>query len=323
MDFRVGEVLRLLGKTAPFLVLRFLVYMGIALGSAVLVGVGAGMGALVGSVGDDSGLFGLWGGLLGLGLAAAILSLLREYLLYLVKAGHIAVLVELMDGTELPQGRGQIDYAQRLVRERFVQSSVLFGVDQVVKGILKALNRVFLSVGSILPLPGLRGLIKVVNAVFNLSLTYVDEVILAYTFRKRAANPWESSLAALMLYAQSYKSFLSNAVFVALFVWGVTILVFVVVLGPAAAVVSLIPGTAGVLTFILALVVAWGVKQALIEPVGMVALMQVFFKVTEGQVPNPEWEAKLASLSPKVQILKERARDWRPAPAPTLIPPGA
>ena len=72
----------------------------------------------------------------------------REYLLYLVKAGHIAVLVELFEGRELPAGRSQIDYAQSIVRERFGESSVLFGVDQLIKGILKAFNRAFFTVAS-------------------------------------------------------------------------------------------------------------------------------------------------------------------------------
>jgi len=316
MDFRMGDVLRLLGKTIPFLVFRFLIYLGIAVGYVIAAGVGASVGYLIGRIGDNPGAFGAWGGLVGLGVASAVLYLLREYILYLVKAGHIAVLVELMDGKDLPQGRSQIDYAQRLVRERFVESSVLFGVDQLIKGILRAFNRVFFAITGILPIPGLRGLVKFANTIVNLSLTYLDEVILAYSFRTRSENPWESSRTALVLYAQSYKSFLKNAFFMAFFIWGMTLLVFLIVLAPAAALVSLFPGTAGILTVVIALVFAWGVKQAVIEPVGMVALMQVFFTVTAGQVANPEWEAKLASVSGKFGQLKAKARDWGPSGQP-------
>ncbi|HEU4774891.1 MAG TPA: hypothetical protein VFS82_10300 [Lysobacter sp.] len=74
-----------------------------------------------------------WGGLAGFGLTSAVLYWAREYLLYLVKAGHIAVLAHLLDGKQIPGGRGQIDYASRIVKERFAESSVLFGVDQLVK----------------------------------------------------------------------------------------------------------------------------------------------------------------------------------------------
>ena len=76
------------------------------------------------------------------------------------------------------------------------------------------------------------------------------------------------------------------------------------------ALVNLLPGAAGPLALIIAVVFAWGIKQAVIEPVGMAALMQVFFKVTEGQQPNPEWEGKLDSVSKKFSKLKGKATEW-------------
>jgi hypothetical protein len=42
----------------------------------------------------------------------------------------------------------------------------------------------------------------------------------------------------------------------------------------------------------------------------MTALMQVFFKVTEGQEPNPEWEAKLEKGSKKFREMKDKAVAW-------------
>lgn len=98
--------------------------------------------------------------------------------------------------------------------------------------------------------------------------------------------------------------------FLALIVWGLTLAVFLLILAPVAGLVALFPGAAGALTFVIALVFAWGVKQAVIEPFGMTALMQVFFKVTEGQQPNPEWERKLDSVSDKFGEMKTKAGEW-------------
>jgi hypothetical protein len=36
----------------------------------------------------------------------------------------------------------------------------------------------------------------------------------------------------------------------------------------------------------------------------------VFFKVTEGQQANPEWEGKLDGVSKKFGELKTKAADW-------------
>jgi hypothetical protein len=38
--------------------------------------------------------------------------------------------------------------------------------------------------------------------------------------------------------------------------------------------------------------------------------MQVFFKVTAGQQPNPEWDAKLGSVSKKFGTFKDKALAW-------------
>ncbi|WP_291323002.1 hypothetical protein [Desulfonatronospira sp.] len=310
-DFSFSEVLGLLMKTLPFLVFRFLIYFAITLGFVIITGTGAGIGYGVGSIADKAAAGGMWGGLAGFGLAAAIMYFIREYLLYLVKAGHIAVLVELLDGKEIPGGKGQIDYARQQVQKRFSSSTVLFGLDQLIKGILRSFNRVFLSIASILPIPGAAGAMKIINTIVTLSLTYLDEVILAYLMKTRSENPWASSRTALILYAQNYKSFLKNAVWLALFIWASTFVVFLVVLGPVALLVGLFPGTAGPLTLIVALVFAWGIKQAVIEPIGMTALMLVYFKVTEGQTANPEWEAKLSNVSSKFKDLKDKASAWQ------------
>jgi len=311
MDFKLGEVLGLMAKTMPFLVFRFLIYFAITLTYILITGVGAGIGWGVGRIAtEDPAGFSLWGGIIGFGIVSAVAYFLREYLLYMVKAGHIAVLVELMEGRELPQGRGQIDHAQKIVRERFAESSVLFGVDQIIKAVLKAFNRVFFSIANFIPIPGLQAIAGFLNTVVTLSLTYLDEVILAYNMKTRSDNPWASSRTTLVLYAQNYKAFLKNAFFLAFVIWGLTFLVFLIILGPVLAIVSFIPAVAGPLTLIIALVMAWGIKQAVIEPIAMTALMQVFFKVTEGQQANPEWEGKLDGVSKKFGELKGKAVDW-------------
>jgi hypothetical protein len=93
-------------------------------------------------------------------------------------------------------------------------------------------------------------------------------------------------------------------------IWGLTFLVFLLILAPVAGLVSLFPGAAGPLALIIAVVFAWGIKQAVIEPIAMTALMQVFFKVTEGQQPNPEWEGKLDGASKKFSKFKDKAAEW-------------
>ena len=328
-DFDLGRVFALMIKTLPFLIFRLLVYIGITLVYVLVTGGGAGVGYVAGKVGGDPATGATYGGLIGFGIVSTVLYFAREYLLYMVKAGHIAVLVEVMDGKELPGGRGQVEHAQAEVRERFVESSVLFGVDQLIKGILKAFNRVFFTIAALLPIPGLQGLVKFVTSIVNMSLTYLDEVILAYYIRSGSENPWESAQRAIVLYAQNYKTILKNAVFLTFFIWLMTIGVFLIVLGPVAALIAIFPNLAGFWTFVFTALLAFGIKAAVIEPFAMTALMQVFFKVTQGQEPDPEWERKLDGVSGKFRELKDQAASHlRPAKQPPVgspppAPPGS
>src|SRR5690606_37027384 len=106
---------------------------------------------------------------------------------------------------------------------------------------------------------------------------------------------------------QNYKTLLKNAAWLAVIVYGLSIVVFVIMLAPAALVVYLMPGAWAAGGFIFALIFAWSVKAALLEPFAITCLMEVYFTTIEGQTPDPEWEAKLEQLSGKFRELKARA----------------
>jgi hypothetical protein len=311
-DFSIGRSIGLMRQTMPFLVFRILVYFGIAVGYVLATGTGAGIGWGIGGFGDEGfqASAALWGGGIGFAICAGVLYFMREYLLYVVKAGHIAVMVELIDGRELPDGKGQIGYAKDIVTARFGEASVLFAVDQLIKGVVNAITGLVQGLLMIIPIPGLDRIMGVVRAYLKLAVGLVDEVILAHGIRNRTDNPWGSAKEALVLYGQNAKPMLRNAAWLTLFTWGLSMIVFLIMLAPAAAVVYLIPGAWSAGGVVFALVFAWAVKVAVIEPFAIACLLQAFFKITAGQTPNPEWEAKLEGASEKFKKLGERAANW-------------
>lgn len=321
LDFRTGQILGLLMRTMPFLLLRIAVYIGITIAYVLAVGIGGGIGLLFGKIGGNTGGGAGIGGLIGFIVISGILFWARQYLLYLVKAGHIAVLVELLDGRQIPSGSGQIGYATNIVKQHFASSSMLFGLHQLLRGILNVFNRLTISIASWLPIPGLDMLVKLVDTVINTSLGHLDQVILAQILRKHTDNPWAVARDSVVLYAQNYKGVLKNAVFLTLIVWGLTLLLWIGVAAPIAALIGLFHVQAGVWTFVLAFIAALSIKAALIDPFATVALIQVYDKVTAGQTPNPQWSAKLESISGKFRSLVERAQQG-PTP-PAASPPVA
>jgi hypothetical protein len=311
-DFSIGRTFGLMMKTMPFIVFRILVYAGIAIAYVLATGIGAGVGWGIGAFGDDDFRAGsiFWGGAIGFGLTAGVLYFLREYILYIVKAGHIAVLVKLIDGEQVPDGQNQIGYATDIVRARFVEASVLFGVDQLIKGVLNAIIGIVQGVASLLPIPGLSNIVGIIRAFLRIAVGLVDEVILAYAIRTNSTNPWASAQTALVLYAQNYPTMLRNAAWLTVITYGLAFLVFLVMLAPAALIVYLIPGGWSAGGFLFALIFAWAVKAALIDPFAIAALMEVYFKTTAGQSPDPEWDGRIGSVSRKFNELKEKAAQW-------------
>ncbi len=309
-DFSIGGTLAIMMRTWPFIVFRMVVYFGIAFAYIVATGTGAGIGFGAGHIfADDGGpaTGAIWGGIFGFGFVSVLLYWLREYVLYIVKAGHIAVMVKLIDGQDIPDGRGQIAWAGSQVKERFVETNVLFAVDQLVKGVVRVITGLVTTIGNFLPIPGLQGIVSFVNTVIRISLTYVDEVVLGYNMRIGSNNPYETAQDALVLYAQNAGRLVKNAVWLSVFMWVLSIVAFLVMLAPAAAILFFFPGQLGGWSFVLAIILAWAFKAALLEPFAIAALMSVYFKAIEGQRPDPEWRGKLASASNRFRELGDKA----------------
>src|SRR5690606_37120113 len=114
-------------------------------------------------------------------------------------------MVELIDNRAMPEGRSQIGHAQAMVRKRFSEASVLFAIDQLVKGVLRAITGMIRGVFTLLPIPGVRQLVTILHAFLNIAVGFIDEVILAHGMRTRATDPWGSARTALVLYAQNYR----------------------------------------------------------------------------------------------------------------------
>lgn len=311
-NFSIRHSLTLMAQTMPFIILRCAVYFGITLAYIIFTGVGSGIGWSIGGLGDEGfqASATVWGGVAGFGLTAGLVYFLREYILYMIKAGHIAAMVHLIDGKSMPEGKSQVEYARSVVQQRFTQASVLFVMDQLIKGVVTAITGVVQGLTAILPIPGMQQLMGLVRAFLRIAVGLVDEVILAYAIRTESQNPWGSARTALVLYAQNAPGMLRNAAWLTVFVYGLSFLVFLVLLAPAAALAYMIPGAWSAGGVVFALVFAWAIKAAVIEPFAIACLLQAYFQAIEGQTPDAEWESRLDGVSRKFSQMKDKAAAW-------------
>lgn len=309
-DFSIGRTIGIVFGSWPYVLLRMAVYSGITLAYIAATGTGAGIGYGVGHIAsspDAPAGFAMGGAFVGFGLVSLALYWIREYILYVVKAGHVAVMVHLLDGRQLPEGFGQLEYGRKVVTARFTEVNLLFVLDQLVKGVVGIISGLLGGIAAFLPVPGLQGLVRFAQSVMRMALTYVDEVVLAYNIRTDSNTPWDTAQRGLVLYAQNGGNIVKNALWLSLMMWGLAFVIFLLALSPAAAILYLMPGQLSGWGFVLAIVFAWAFKAAVLEPFCIAALMQVYFKAIEGQSPDPEWLDRLNGASRHFRELGQRA----------------
>ena len=194
MALRFRKAFDILLETLPFVAIRLLAY-------GVAFFLGAGWIFLMIVLTQDWPFPGEpWMGWVAGGILFGTgAKLVRNYLLYLVKAAHVSVITRLAIAGRMPDGKDQFSYAWQIVRTHVLQISVLFAVDQVIRSVLKAFHKVAAkTVGAI---PGAGSLGGFAKRVLDYTIGYVDEAILSYSLLHPNRNPWETGREGLILYA--------------------------------------------------------------------------------------------------------------------------
>lgn len=304
MNLHIGHAMRIVFQTSPYLVYRALVYGTICGAVAVLLLFLALIGYIFGS--------GAAGVMLIIALAAGGFGarLLREYILYLLRAGHVAVITEIIERGKFPEGTSQTEWGSEKVKAYFKEISVLALIDQMIKGVIRVLNRTIFNVLNILPVPGMDGAKKVIQKIVDFSITYIDESVLAYTFKTENENVYDAAKSGIILYCQAWKGLLKNAVALTVLCYAFTILSALVFLIPLGAIALMLPETwafAKFALFILALFMGFSLKWIVFDPIACTATIITFLKETENMTPDPAWEERIENVSAKFRELKAKA----------------
>jgi hypothetical protein len=317
-----GTALSLVMRTLPYAVVRFGILVGFSVVTIVWFIVTFGIGAWLASKIQFLGLGWI---IAGLGVYGYAWWFVVRYALYMIQAGHIAVLTELITRGQVGNGaEGMFAYGRRIVTERFGQVNILFAMHLLVRGIVGAFNRTLDWVSSLLPIPGLSSVVGIINAVVRAATTYIDETIFSYNLARGDENPWRSSKDALIYYGQNSMEILKTAAWVVVLDKVLTVVVWIVMLAPAFLVAVVLPASlkgAGTLIALgIAALFASNFRQAFLKPVFLVMVMSKFHVQVRNQAINMEWDQRLSSVSDKFRDLKDKANaGWTPANQPQAM----
>lgn len=263
--------------------------------SAVLLAICMLLGMLFGEAGLAI-MFVLW-----LSATGVINFLINQYFGYMVKAGHIAIITTAVTTGQIPED--QINAAKEMVTERFAASNVYFAIDKLISGAVKQIQRVWGSIGAKLDfIPGMNVIMKAGQLFIGISLGYVDECCLGYTFYNKEQGAFKSAADGVVIYAQNWKKLLKAAAFTTLVVIGSVIGVTVVIFLMFGGLFTLLKWPR-IIAFFPALFVALAVKSAFIDSWILVKMMCSYMEAAPGTVITFDLYQKLCNISAKFKEL--------------------
>lgn len=316
-DASLGTAMGLMMQTLPYALVRFGILLAVSAISTIWLIVTIAGGVFFGS---KSPFLGWVWVIIGGGAYGWLWQTIVRYVLYLIKLGHIAVLTELVTQGSVNHGQqGMFEYGKNVVKSRFGEVNAMFALDLLIAGIIRAFNGTLNFIAGLLPIPGLDGVMGIVNRVVHASATYVDETMFSYNLARGDENVWRSSKDGLIYYAQNSKEVLKTAVWIVVLDYALSAAAWVVMLAPAFALAYVLPqsiaGWAVFVALVIAVFLASNIRSAFLRPLFLIMIMTKFHVSAQGQTINAEWDGRLTTASAKFKELKDKALAFRPGAA--------
>jgi hypothetical protein len=235
-----------------------------------------------------------------------------RYSLHLIECGHVAVLTQLIVLGRIGNGsESMFAYGRRIVTEHFGQVNVLFAMNLLVRGVLNAFHRTLDWIAELLPVPGLGAIANLLTAIVRAATRYMDKAILSYNLARNDPNPWNSARDGIVYYCQNAQPILKTAAWIVVAELLLSIVVWLVLLGPATAIAVMLPPAvraAGILPVIIAVLFALSARGAFVKPLFLIMILVRFHTAIEGQPIRQDWVARLDALSGKFRNLEQKAQ---------------
>jgi len=301
---------QLFRKTMPFCIAKLLLGGATVLILSLLLALFAGVGWIFG----DTGL--VIGFLIWMGSIGVVRFFIMHYVGYLVKAGHLAVLAQATITGKVP--RDQVKYGINKVKERFATANIYFAIDKLVTGAVKQIQRGIEKLSNSLSfVPGMEHIASLAKFFVELSLGYIDECCLSYTFLKVKQNAYKSACDGVVLYAQNIKLLLKNAAKTMLKVVFLTVAAVLIIFIPVGLLFRLMHWH-GFIAFVLACLIAWVVKFAFLDSFILCQTMAAYLDAAKETKISFDLYGKLSGISSSFKELFEKGRGEmrRPAQSP-------
>ena len=298
---------QIFNKTRPFCMAKLALGGTTVLLSVILFAILMGIGWLFG----DGGIF--FALIIWIGGTGVIRFAIMHYAGYLVKAGHVAVIAEAMKTGQIPAN--QVNYGKQLVTERFATSNIYFAVDKLITSAVKQIQNGIQKLGNKLDfIPGMEAVTSLTKFFVDISLGYIDECCLGWTFYNPHQGAFQSAADGVVIYAQNWKTLLKDAAKTMVKVVVGMIVMVLVVFIPVGLIFKLLKWSP-LVAFLLACLIVWVVKFAFIDSYIMCQMMVSYMQVAPTTTITFDLYSKLCAVSSKFKELFNKGQAEAPAPA--------
>ena len=294
-------------KTMPFVWGRFGMQLALNLGIIIYFAV---VIALLAMLINTQAVIACIIGFIALIIGLKLYSFGCEYIGYMIKAAHVAVIGELALYGKVPEGVKLTDYGKQKVKERFLTANAFFAIDKLMSSAVQQIQNMISKVGGMFEkIEIIQTIISIVNIFIGIVLGYVDEAVLARVFQKKEDGAWKASCDGVVLYFQNWKEILKNAVGITLGV----VLFYAVGMGILYGIIFLISGGARDIWAVFFLIVAFFVidviKVSFIDSYVTISVVNKYLPLTINQTPALDIYEKAQGWSKKFKEMCTKASE--------------
>lgn len=305
-SLQLTRSLQLLLRTLPILLIRLGAVIAFWVIALIYLAVVSGVAYLVGQAIEIVGII-LF--LVALVAVIPLYQLAYRYVFFMLKAAHIAVISEILVNGKLPPGTNQLSWGKQRVQERFGEVNVMFVVDELVTGVVRAFTNTVFAVTAWLPGDSIRTLVRIINRVIQFAMSYIDEAVLARSFILPEQSVWANARDGVTLYAMVWRPLLMNAIALMILSYLPFLVVLIVFAAPIGLLLSAISQPLAGWAIIFTLILSYLVKVAVGDSFAMAAIIAAYHRETAELQPDAEMTATLDGLSDKFRELTQRAQE--------------
>lgn len=271
-EFNLLAATRTIEKSMPFVLYRLLICGGAGLG--YLLAALAGAGTLIGfaSFSSNPGSMAPIGASIGLAIFGFANFKLRPVWLRALNAAHLSLLAQHAKGTQLPEGKAQVDFAKTLANERFPAAKALFELDGDIKQALADLADTKSTTGQ----GGWQA--KLTRWIFALN----HKTVLAWHAHGEGRDLGSSALTVLPRLARAYPTVMRYRIYAGVFEIIGFIAMYFSMMVPINSVAADLPVSIGIWRYVFGVVFAWALTATFFEPIAEAVMMQFAFSLPDG-----------------------------------------